>query len=247
MNHTSPGWTWVTYTRVAMAENGAGWDAWKSGKFPLSDGQGIGLSQVLRQNVHFIRGKVPGRTSTGQVLWGWGKTNKSPSQGTIQVHLNQEMQYSKTAEGSSDRKDLLHYSSAQVCLCVLHCLWVNRKMEFWGEREIQQCFLKLWFPAGECKLYGKILRSWGISVVFSTAFAAGLELLSLTYTIIAQTRTPGTAAWYGPKQPPSCLSQESSHKTQAVSLPLRIRLHLYHTLLHWLMWGELLSQYHKDL
>lgn len=34
-----------------------------------------------------------------------------------------------------------------------------------------------------------------------------------------------------PQQPPSCLSSESSHKTQAASLPLRIRLHSHHTLL----------------
>lgn len=129
---------------------------------------------------------------------------------------------------------LFHCSGLSVCVALSGR--VNRKMAFQGDSEIQhkQRFLKLWFPAGECKLYRKILRSWGISV-FWTTFAAGLELLSLTYTIIVQTRTPGTAAWHGPKQPPSCLSRESSHKTQAVSLPLCIRLHLYHTSLHWLM------------
>lgn len=47
-----------------MAENEADWDAWKTGKFPLRDGQGTGLGQALWQNVHFIRGKClrePGR------------------------------------------------------------------------------------------------------------------------------------------------------------------------------------------
>lgn len=75
MNQRSPGW-WVTHTRVAAAESELGRDAWKQGKFPLRDGQGAQLSQTLWQNVHFISGKVPGRTDPGQVLWGSGKAHK---------------------------------------------------------------------------------------------------------------------------------------------------------------------------
>lgn len=149
MNQTSPGWTWVTHTGVAMAENGAGWDAWKTGKFPLSDGQGIGLSQALRQNVHFIRGKVPGRTRTGQVLWGWGKTNKSPSQGTIQVHLNQETQYSKTTEGSSEKRacyiiPLLRF----VCVCCIVCESQQKDgVSGWQRNKAQTAVFKAVIPS----------------------------------------------------------------------------------------------------
>lgn len=67
-----------------------------------------------------------------------GRANKSTSQGTIQVHLNQETeQCSKTAEVSSEKwperhKGLLHYSSGQVCLCVWHHL--SESTEGWSVR-----------------------------------------------------------------------------------------------------------------
>lgn len=105
-----------THTRVAVAESGTGRDAWKKGKFPLRDGQGTGLSQARRQNVHFISGKVLEKSGPGQVLWGPGKAHKSASQGAILIHLNQEMeQGSKTTEVSSKWTDWSgHYSSEPI-------------------------------------------------------------------------------------------------------------------------------------
>lgn len=133
-SHT-PEWQWQRARQAGMHG--------RRGKFPLRDGQWTGLGQALQQNVHFISGKVPGRTGPGQVLWGSRKANKSPSQGTIQVHLNQQTERrSKTTEVSSENwperhKCLLHYSSGQVCLCMWHHLSrVNRKMGFQRYREM---------------------------------------------------------------------------------------------------------------
>lgn len=52
-SHT-PEWQWQRARQAGMHG--------RRGKFPLRDGQWTGLGQALQQNVHFISGKVPGRT-----------------------------------------------------------------------------------------------------------------------------------------------------------------------------------------
>lgn len=188
------------------------------------------------------------------------------SQGTIQVRRNQRTQRSKTAEVSSEKlperhEGLLHYSTAVVIVYVALSVRSNGGKN-WGFTATEKWSIGVSaavIPSKRMQLYIKVLRSVGRLFFFFSngirtarfclipASAAGLELLSFPYTIIVQTGTPGAVAWHGPKQPPSCLSRESAHKTQAVSLPLRIRLHLCHTSLLWLMQREFLLSYQKGL
>lgn len=171
--------TWVTHTRVAGAESETGRDAWKKGKFPLRDSQGTKLSQARRQNVHFISGKVPERTKLGQVLWGSGKANKSPSQGTMQVHLNPQMEWgSKTAKASSENQ----WSGLLVCVCdIIH--QSQQKDGAWELRgsASQTAVLTLLVPAKNDQLYERIPRSWGV-LAFSTVSEIQLLLASYLYS-----------------------------------------------------------------
>ena len=172
-----------------MAESRADEDAWKKGKFPLRGGQGAEHGQALQQNVHFISGNVPRRTRLGQVLWGTGKANKSPSQGTIQVHLNQETeQCSRTAEVSSEKwperhKCLLQYSSGLVCPCLWHHL--SELTERQGFRATGKCnTMSKFYVVVPCRVM-QILQRRPNSIQmsrFCSLFCSGLEFLSLLYT-----------------------------------------------------------------
>lgn len=176
--------TWVTHTRVAGAESETGRDAWKKGKFPLRDSQGTRLSQARRQNVHFISGKVPERTKLGQVLWGSGKANKSPSQGTIQVHLNPQME-----QGSKGfiRKSVVRF----VGVCDIIHGSQQKDGPSGLQRSISQtAVLNLLALAKRKKerkkgrnhrLHGKFWRSWWVPS-FSTLSKIQLLLASYLYS-----------------------------------------------------------------
>lgn len=86
-----PGWRLAAEDVSHSHQSGSGTErdrqrCIRRGKFLLKDGQGTGLSQARRQNVHFISGKVRERTGPGPVPSGSGKAHKSASQGTILIH-----------------------------------------------------------------------------------------------------------------------------------------------------------------
>lgn len=104
---------------------------------------------------------------------------------------------------------------------------------------------------GTIRTLPNVPRSWGISqyiqILSDSCFCSWFGITQLALHHYSTGWDPRRCSLTRTQQPPSCLSSESSHKTQAVSLPLRIRLHLYHTLLAWLMKREFLSQYRKDI
>lgn len=160
------------------------------------------LGQVLWQNVHLIRGKVPGRTRSSQVLWG--------SERLIKERAKEPYKYAGTKGRSAARQRRSHQKNYQrgmkACyiipllwwLCMWHYLSdpMGGKLGFYGNGEMKHWrFCSCDSQQKNATLHKGPENHWETFFFFSSsirtarfclilASAAGLELLSFPFTII---------------------------------------------------------------